>query len=46
MFDNTNPYPYIAAAYIVGAVLIFGYALFIYREKKKLNDYINPKEGG
>jgi CcmD family protein len=41
---STNPYPYIYAAYIIAAVLIFGYAFFVSKENKKLNKYLQNKK--
>ena len=34
--SQTDPFPYIAGAYIVGASLIFGYAIYLLWNSKKL----------
>ena len=47
MYGNpTDPTPYIAAAYIIGLLLIGGYALWLFLDRKKtqkLLDTLNRK---
>ena len=37
---QTDPYPYIMGAYILGFVSIYGYALYLFASSKKLKDIL------
>ena len=38
--EPTDPTPYIAAAYIIGFCLVFGYSLWLSRESRKISTYL------
>ena len=37
---QTDPYPYILGAYLIGFIAIFGYAFYQYATSKKLKDIL------
>ncbi|MCX6118968.1 MAG: hypothetical protein NT027_15645 [Proteobacteria bacterium] len=39
--EPTNPIPFVVASYALGAIGIFGYALWVYFHRKKLTEYLS-----
>ena len=37
---QTDPYPYVVAAYVIGFVMIFGYAAYLFASSKKLKSLL------
>lgn len=38
--ESTDPIPFLAAAYALGAILIGGYAVWIYIQRRQLQKYL------
>jgi CcmD family protein len=38
--EGTDPTPYIFAAYLIGFILIFGYTMWLVRERERLRAYL------
>ena len=39
--QGTDPTPYIWASYILGFIFIFGYSLWLYRGRNRVERYLN-----
>lgn len=37
---QTDPYPYVIGAYILGFIAIYGYALYLYASSRKLKEIL------
>ena len=38
--SQTDPYPYVIGAYVLGFIGIYGYALYLFASSKKLKDIL------
>ena len=47
--EATNPLPYLVAAYVLGATLIGGYAVWIWLQRRQIKNYLaavdSPEKG-
>lgn len=43
--ETTNPLPYLAAAYILGVILIGGYALWLWQQRRQIRSYLAALDG-
>ena len=43
--EATDPIPYLAAAYALGAILIGGYAVWIWLQRRQIQKYLAAIDG-